>query len=802
MTKRIPFLAVLTVLGVAPASPAVTSDSPNLVRATFFGGLQAEEITGAVTDDAGNVFVTGIASGGDLPTTIGSAQPGYGGGSSDAFVAGFDSVGDLLFATFLGGAGSEHSARIARSASSGALVITGHTFSADFPVTADALRSTGGGTGDVFLAVLSADGSAFTYSTLVGGVGYDRNSRLALAPGSALAVVGLTTSSDDLPVTPGALQPLPAAGTEIAVAAIDLAQTPPALVWLTYFGGSDTDEIGGVTVLASGEAIVAGTTNSPDLPSTNETWQPAHAGGRDAFVARIGTDGGLVWGTFLGGAEAEEARAVAIDATGRVLVAGNSASPAFPTSEDAWDRKPYTAMLGFVSVLSDDGVELPYSTRIALLPDDIADRDGRIVLFGAVGSLPLTSNYFGVGGTAYIVELMSDSILFSSMFSSYMEPRAVLSRSGSVLAVGRSGSPLMPATPGAFRDVPVDAMDAYLLEVVRTEPGVSLVAVPPVRVTHSRTSAVYTVAFSGRPKLLPLTKSSGVIDVPATVEMPPVDSYEEFTITGAAVGTADLSVSVPPELGGGSATISVEVLPVSLSGSAPAAAISGGALPLTLLLEYALATDVEIALTSSDPAVAPVPASVTVPAGVTSHVVPLVGSAAGTATITATLPPTLGASGTSHDVTIASGTLSMSAASDTIESDESTSVTVTIDGELAADTPISLTATPDSLLVAPAVEIPAGEQSVTFAVTGTVEGDVVLSATLPPEIGGATASTTIHVVPPDAPPTPEPTEPPSASQGDDGFGSCACALGGAQGARPGIGLLLAAMLGLVALRRR
>src|SRR5262249_60645167 len=67
--------------------------------------------------------------------------------------------------------------------------------------------------------------------------------------------------------------------------------TGSALVYSTYFGGSDTDTGSGVAVDGLGNIYVVGQTASLDLPTANPL-QPGASGGLDIFVVKIGSGGG------------------------------------------------------------------------------------------------------------------------------------------------------------------------------------------------------------------------------------------------------------------------------------------------------------------------------------------------------------------------------------------------------------------------------------------------------------------------------------------------------------------------------
>jgi hypothetical protein len=101
--------------------------------------------------------------------------------------------------------------------------------------------------------------------------------------------------------------------------------------WHTFLGGAGTDECRGVAS-AAGKVYVTG--------YSYESWgtpvSPWPGRSDNIFVARLTTNGGLVWNTFLGAGDWEDDKGNAIAATadGRIFVAGESAeswgSPARP----------------------------------------------------------------------------------------------------------------------------------------------------------------------------------------------------------------------------------------------------------------------------------------------------------------------------------------------------------------------------------------------------------------------------------------------------------------------------------------
>ena len=126
-------------------------------------------------DPAGNAYVTGRTNSADFPG-VNALQAAFGGGGQDAIIANLDPSGSsLIYSSYLGGSGRETDNRITVD-SAGNAYLTGKTDSPDFP-TANALQPAyGGGRWDAYVAKLNATGSAFIYSTYLGGSGSEKPS--------------------------------------------------------------------------------------------------------------------------------------------------------------------------------------------------------------------------------------------------------------------------------------------------------------------------------------------------------------------------------------------------------------------------------------------------------------------------------------------------------------------------------------------------------------------------------------------------------------------------------------------------
>jgi hypothetical protein len=179
------------------------------VYSTLLGGTFADVANALQIDSRGDAFVAGYTAstpayqelaGGNLlpfPSTPGALyQPASG---ADVFISEVNPTGTgLIYSSVFGGTGNDSIASIAVDPS-GAVLFTGYTFSGDWPLTNNALRTRAGGG---MAGKLSPDGSRLIYSTFLSGPG---TGIVFDAHGNAL-LIG-STRQFDLATTPNAAMP-------------------------------------------------------------------------------------------------------------------------------------------------------------------------------------------------------------------------------------------------------------------------------------------------------------------------------------------------------------------------------------------------------------------------------------------------------------------------------------------------------------------------------------------------------------------------------------------------------------------
>jgi uncharacterized repeat protein (TIGR01451 family) len=280
-------------------------------------------------------------------------------------------------------------------------------------------------------------------STFLGGDGGDEIDGIAVDSAGNVYVAG-TTNSGNLPVTSAAFQKT-TSGTRDHVFVAKLNPAGTAILYLTYLGGSGSEQATAIAVDASGSAYVVGTTDSRDFPVTPGAAQTQFGGAGilgDAFITKLDPTGShLLYSTYLGGSGDEAAAAVAIDATGDVFVAGSTRSANFPVTPGAFQTKysgggnvSGSGGDGFVAELDPSGSTLLYSTYIGGSKEDTVlaialAPNGETVVAGGTNSsnFPVTlgalQKQFGgsagdvdTEGDAFIAELnpLGTGLIFST----------------------------------------------------------------------------------------------------------------------------------------------------------------------------------------------------------------------------------------------------------------------------------------------------------------------------------------------------------------------------------------------------
>jgi hypothetical protein len=258
---------------------------------------------GLAVDSAGNAYVTGQFGDPMLP-----------GWALGVLVAKLSSAGVPVYQVTFGADpwySHDYGTDIAVDDGGNAYVVgTTHGLGTPFPTTPGAFqRNFGGGLEDAFVVKLNPSGTAFVYSTLLGGVANDEGFGIAIRKVDGVYhayVTGSTGWVGGFPTTPGAFQTT-FGGGGIDAFVTQLNATGSAPVYSTFLGGVTNDGAAAIAVDAAGNAHLTGATggNFPVVNAFQPTYggegggTPAHA---NAFVAKLNPSGSaLVYSSYMGG---------------------------------------------------------------------------------------------------------------------------------------------------------------------------------------------------------------------------------------------------------------------------------------------------------------------------------------------------------------------------------------------------------------------------------------------------------------------------------------------------------------------
>ncbi|MBI2987758.1 MAG: SBBP repeat-containing protein [Deltaproteobacteria bacterium] len=221
---------------------------------------------------------------------------------------------------------------------------------------------------------------------------------------------------------------------------------------------------------------MTGLTSSTNFPTVNP-YQDNFAGGStpdafgDAFVTKLDPTGSVVYSTYLGGRDNEDASGIAVDASGNSYVTGSSTSTNFPTTEGAFQRAKSGPYDVFVTKLNSQGNGLVYSTYLGGTGPETGfgisvDCSGNAHITGWTYSTDFpTQNAFQPqhgGGPqddirdAFMTKMSSDGK--SLVYSTYLGGNGVdvgwditADCTGNAYVTGETWSSNFPTTAGAFQ---------------------------------------------------------------------------------------------------------------------------------------------------------------------------------------------------------------------------------------------------------------------------------------------------------------------------------------------------------------
>jgi hypothetical protein len=312
------------------------------------------------------------------------------------------------------------------------------------------------------------------FSTYLGGSGLDRGDGIAVDSDGNAYIGGLATSPD-FPITPGAFQTTKAS-LDFDVVVVKMNSTGTALIYSTFFGGSNREGANDIAVDAGGNAYVTGLTDSPDIPTTPGAFRTTPVGTDefDTFAMKLNATGtALVYSTYLGPAGGS---AITVDPAGNAYITGN-ANGDYPTTPGAFQTAYGGGGDAFVTKLNSTGTALVYSTFLGGSSFDVGseiaiDSAGNAYVTGVTGpGFPVTPGAFQTlsnGGTdAFVTKLNATGTV--AVYSTFLGGSGsdtgkgiAVNAAGNAYVTGLSDSSNFPITPDVFQSVKGAGFDAFV----------------------------------------------------------------------------------------------------------------------------------------------------------------------------------------------------------------------------------------------------------------------------------------------------------------------------------------------------
>ena len=373
------------------------------------------------------------------------------------------------------------------------------------------------------------------YATFLGGSSHEIAAGIDVDAAGNAYVVGMT-QSPDFPTRPGSFKRTGAAGNfgDVFVSKLNAAGT--ALVYSTFIGGGNFDWGRRIAIDAAGNAYVTGQTKSSNFPTTggafDRTFNIANCprcgiDQYDTFVTKLNAAGSaLVYSTFIGGTDFDDARGIAVDGAGNAYVTGETLSSDFPTTAGSFDRTRNGEYDVFLTKLNAAGSALVYSTFLGGTRVDngervVVDAAGAAYVMGFTSStdLPTTAGAFDTTANGAFdvfvtkVNAAGSALVYSTFLGGQGSDGGGgldVDAAGSAYVSGGTGSPDFPTTPGAFDTIP-DSSHAFVTKL--NAAGSALVYSTVLGGTGSDGANGVAVDGAGRAWLTGVTNS---LDFPVT----------------------------------------------------------------------------------------------------------------------------------------------------------------------------------------------------------------------------------------------------------------------------------------------
>ncbi|MDC1067662.1 T9SS type A sorting domain-containing protein [Candidatus Kapabacteria bacterium] len=267
----------------------------NRVWASYYGGDQIDIVYGIGVSPDGDIAIVGETLSDEDIATSGSHQEELGGGSSDGFIAYFNTDGERQWASYYGGLESDKLNDVVLD-NFGNSYAVGFTRSED-NIAFDGYQNIRNGNSDGFMVKFNPLGQR-RWGSYYGGSENDYINSIDLDENGNIYVCGTTQSSSNI-----ALNGYKNNYTGAFDAFISKFDASGDLTWASYFGGTK-DETANSVNYHNGNVVLAGSSQSNNIAIGGN--QTSHGGSYDGYFALFDDDGNFKLSSYFGGSQNDD----------------------------------------------------------------------------------------------------------------------------------------------------------------------------------------------------------------------------------------------------------------------------------------------------------------------------------------------------------------------------------------------------------------------------------------------------------------------------------------------------------------
>jgi photosystem II stability/assembly factor-like uncharacterized protein len=328
-----------------------------LISSTYLGGSSSEGGDGTntmislVQEMSGNIVIASSSSSSNYPTTSGAYKTTNSVNDYTGVISILDkNLTSLLYSTYLGGTSSDYIQAL-KVACSGDIIVSGNTYSSNFPTTTGTFQTAFSGSSDIFVSVLNNSLNTLISSTLMGdSLGWQGTHAIDIDSKSNIYIAAQNNTQTY--VTNNAYDISYNGGSSDAYI-VKFSKDLKAVLYATYLGGSLWESPYDIKYYENyNSLLISGNTSSNDYPLKNADDNTNNNSYNEGFITKLNLNSNtLVYSTYIGGNSSDVIfESECFD--NKIYSVGYTSSSDFYTTNGAFDQTYNNGTDGFVISLS------------------------------------------------------------------------------------------------------------------------------------------------------------------------------------------------------------------------------------------------------------------------------------------------------------------------------------------------------------------------------------------------------------------------------------------------------------------